>query len=297
MFWKIPVSRQRIITTTPVGVKSITHLFVENRNGLLFRYKGYMGGVGRNCDIDTFSVTIGGKLIANNVPALPFCTSSPRGANVFRWQDVALEVNQNVDLSEVIIETEGLTIDGDYNIVLVTDDKECDGMKGFDYVEWKLVKVWNSLINKRGVRWEEIGEEKSIKLLMSPRKFFISAYISQSTKKEGEGDTGVKLPDKALMASDVPMLITIGSDVREVLPPQMDAVVLTTSDDKPWRKVATDIEEGDMTESVRYKLEWGFKNAENLEKGMVLIGEAPKPSRNVARTFDMMLIFIYKKLI
>lgn len=134
MFWSIPISDTETLTNTPIGVKSITHIYFEDRNGGIFNYDA--GG------LQTLSVSIDGKQILQDVPVLPFCVSTPYAANRFKWQDVALEVNLNVSLSEVKISAARKT--GDFNVVFVTSNDECNALKGFDYVEFQQFNIRNT---------------------------------------------------------------------------------------------------------------------------------------------------------
>lgn len=134
MFWSIPISDTETLTNTPIGVKSITHIYFEDRNGGIFNYDAD--------GLQTLSVSIDGKQILQDVPVLPFCVSTPYAANRFKWQDVALEVNLNVSLSEVKIS--GARKAGDFDVVFVTSNEECNALKGFDYVEFQQFNIRNT---------------------------------------------------------------------------------------------------------------------------------------------------------
>ncbi len=134
MFWSIPISDTETLTNTPIGVKSITHIYFEDRNGGIFNYD--------TDGLQTLSVSIDGKQILQDVPVLPFCVSTPYAANRFKWQDVALEVNLNVSLSEVKIS--GARKAGDFDVVFVTSNDECNALKGFDYVEFQQFNIRNT---------------------------------------------------------------------------------------------------------------------------------------------------------
>lgn len=120
-----------MLTNTPMGVKSISHVFFEDKNGGLFEYSS--GG------LQTISISVDGKQIMQDVPVLPFCTSTPNNVNRYKWQDVALEVNMNVNLSEVKIS--GARSANDFCVVFVTSASEVDSVKGFDYVESKRFRL------------------------------------------------------------------------------------------------------------------------------------------------------------
>lgn len=130
MLWSIPISNEDIVTTTPLGVRAITHVFFQDKNGGIFTYKNKP---------DTVSITIDGRQVCKDVPVLPFCTSTTFGKNRHHWQDVALEVGLNVDFSEIRISAGEKA--NDYNVVFVTSDKEVDALKGFEYVEWRKINV------------------------------------------------------------------------------------------------------------------------------------------------------------
>jgi hypothetical protein len=125
MFYSIPSSSDEVITVTPHGAKSIRYLFFENKNDKIFHYGG---------KLDTVSISIDGKQIAQELPIAPFCTTTPYGAGRFDWKRCALEVNLNVDNSEIKISG---TVNNEYNIVFVCSDEKVDESGGFDFVEFK----------------------------------------------------------------------------------------------------------------------------------------------------------------
>ena len=125
MFYSIPSSADEVITVTPHNVRSIRYLFFENKNDKIFHYGG---------KLDTVSIAIDGKQIAQELPICPFCTTTPYGAGRFDWQKCALEVNLNVDNSEIKISG---TVNNEYNIVFVCSDEQVDESGGFDFVEFK----------------------------------------------------------------------------------------------------------------------------------------------------------------
>lgn len=139
-FFSVPCSIGR--TVTPIGVKSLTHMFFQAKNSRLFRYD--VNKSGAFC-----SVSIGGKTVASHLFILPFCTQTAEYDHVLPWADVALELNLNVDLTEIVITPEneaGCAYDtDDYSVVFVTSDKECDESKGFDYFETKQLTLKSSL--------------------------------------------------------------------------------------------------------------------------------------------------------
>ncbi|MBR4620504.1 MAG: hypothetical protein IKO46_05940 [Salinivirgaceae bacterium] len=125
MFYSIPSSSDEVITVTPHGAKSIRYLFFENKNDKIFHYGG---------KLDTVSISVDGKQIAQEIPICPFCTTTPYGAGRFDWQRCALEVNLNVDNSEIKISG---TVNNEYNIVFVCSEEQVDESGGFDFVEFK----------------------------------------------------------------------------------------------------------------------------------------------------------------
>ena len=127
MFWTVPISDSELTTNTPIGVRSIKRIFFEDRNGGVLDYSPY--------GLQTVSITIDGKQIMQDVPVLPFCTSSPADRNRFNWEDVALDVNINVNMSEIKISAGRRA--ADFNVIFVTSAKECDATFGFDYVEYR----------------------------------------------------------------------------------------------------------------------------------------------------------------
>lgn len=129
MFFTIPVNDKQIITTTPIGARSITHVFFENKNDGVFTYKR---------DIDTVTISIDGKMICKQMPIMPFCTSTPYGVNQSQWQDKALEVNLNVDISEIKISAGNIN---DFNVVFVCSSEKIDESRGFDFVEAKQIQI------------------------------------------------------------------------------------------------------------------------------------------------------------
>ena len=128
MFYSIPVSNQQVVTHTPLSAKAITHVFFESKNDGVFLYKEVA---------DNVTITIDGKMICRNVPILPFMTTTSYGRNRHKWQDVALEVNLNVDLSEIKISGQN---NNDFNVVFVCSDKPVE-TTGFDFVESFRVKI------------------------------------------------------------------------------------------------------------------------------------------------------------
>ncbi len=129
MFFTVPSESDYIQTTTPIGVKSIRAVFFESKNDALFEYKR---------TLDKISIIIDGKQICRDLIVLPFMTSVPYGNRRHKWYDVALNVNLNVNLSEIKIS--GIK-SNDFNIVFVCSDKEVDESKGFDFVETKQLRL------------------------------------------------------------------------------------------------------------------------------------------------------------
>ncbi len=126
MFYSVPVSNEQVITTTPIGAKCVTHLFFESKNDGVFYYKEKQ---------DSVTITIAGKMVCRDMPVLPFLSSTPYGVNRHNWQDVALEMGINVDMSEIKISA--ADCNNDFNVVFVCSDKPNEDFKGFDFVECK----------------------------------------------------------------------------------------------------------------------------------------------------------------
>ncbi len=132
MFHVIPISSELTISATPLGAKSIRHLYFENKNDGLFHFKTAP---------DTISISIDGKQICRDLLVLPFCTSSPYSPDRFPWQKVALEVNVNCNLSEIRIQS---TAQGDFNVIMVCSDEGVDESLGFDFFETKRITLRKS---------------------------------------------------------------------------------------------------------------------------------------------------------
>jgi len=139
MFYSIPSSADEVITVTPHNVRSIRYLFFENKNDKIFHYGG---------KLDTVSIAIDGKQIAQELPICPFCTTTPYGAGRFDWQKCALEVNLNVDNSEIKISG---TVNNEYNIVFVCNDEPVDESGGFDFVEFKEFTLKSTLTENEAI--------------------------------------------------------------------------------------------------------------------------------------------------
>lgn len=153
MFYTIPVNNKQIVTSTPLGVKAITHVFFENKNDGVFTYKR---------DIDTITITVGGKMICRQVPVMPFCTSVPYGVNQHNWQDVALEVGLNVNLSEIKISASNTN---DFNVVFVCEDKELKETNGYDFVEWQRIEIKKALTQEEADEYCKPIHEHCLSLL------------------------------------------------------------------------------------------------------------------------------------
>ncbi|MBR4115794.1 MAG: hypothetical protein IKK40_07255, partial [Bacteroidales bacterium] len=95
--------------------------------------------------IDMVSILIDGKQICRNLPILPFMTSQPYGTRKHRWEDVALEVNLNVNFSEIKIDFVKNSLSkvnaNDFNIVFVCSDKTIDEAMGYEFVETRKIKL------------------------------------------------------------------------------------------------------------------------------------------------------------
>ncbi|MBR6250490.1 MAG: hypothetical protein IKR17_04745 [Bacteroidales bacterium] len=126
MFYSVPISNEQVITTTPIGAKCVTHLFFESKNDGVFYYKEKQ---------DSVTITIAGKMVCRDMPILPFLSSTPYGVNRHNWQDVALEMGINVDMSEIKISA--ADTNNDFNVVFVCSDKPNEDFRGFDFVECK----------------------------------------------------------------------------------------------------------------------------------------------------------------
>ena len=129
MFFTVPSESEYIQTTTPIGAKSIRAVFFESKNDALFDYKR---------TLDKISIIVDGKQICRDLIVLPFMTNVPYGNRRHKWSDVALNVNLNVNLSEIQIS--GIK-NNDFNIVFVCSEKEVDESDGFDFVETKQLRL------------------------------------------------------------------------------------------------------------------------------------------------------------
>ena len=129
MFYSIPIDNEEIVTSTPKEARAITHLYFEKKNEGLHTYKK---------DLDRVSIFVDGRQIAKNLPVMPFCTSVPYGTDRHEWQKTALEININVDFSEVKISAGNIN---DYNVVFVCSEKECDESKGCEFVEMQEIEL------------------------------------------------------------------------------------------------------------------------------------------------------------
>lgn len=205
MFWTVPISDSELTTNTPIGVRSIKRIFFEDRNGGVLDYSPY--------GLQTVSITIDGKQIMQDVPVLPFCTSSPADRNRFNWEDVALDVNINVNMSEIKISAGQRA--ADFNVIFVTSAKECDATFGFDYVEYRqfaLRKADNSTYEAEAQnilettrdnakKWEIVAESAAhytqwkawAKELTTSFSDFISKRIDDITELNG-WDKTVEIP-------------------------------------------------------------------------------------------------------
>ena len=169
MFHIIPISSELTISATPLGAKSIRHLYFENKNDGLFRFK---------TSPDTISISVDGKQICRDLLVLPFCTSSPYSPDRFPWQKVALEVNVNCNLSEIRIQSSAL---GDFNVIMVCSDEGCrekieSGDDGCEVAEDKaageVAEVAEGKVSENGEA-DEVGEGKV-------------SETGEETKQEGE---------------------------------------------------------------------------------------------------------------
>ena len=142
MFFNVPCSATETITT-PIEAKAITHVFFQPKNDRLWLADTDESGA-------IVSITIDGKQVCKDLFILPFCTQSPTATCNFRWEDVAIEVNLNVNLSEIKI-TKKDTADydtDDYDVVFVCSDKEVDESKGFEFFETKAITWCNDDVDR-----------------------------------------------------------------------------------------------------------------------------------------------------
>lgn len=186
MFHIIPISSELTISATPLGAKSIRHLYFENKNDGLFRFK---------TSPDTISISVDGKQICRDLLVLPFCTSSPYSPDRFPWQKVALEVNVNCNLSEIRIQSSAL---GDFNVIMVCSDEGVDESLGFDFFETKRITLRKS------------ANLSVIKTALQDAfdKAALTATTTTTTPSEGDGQsqTVTSTTNMELTSYDVPRL-------------------------------------------------------------------------------------------
>lgn len=177
MFHVIPISSSLTISATPLGAKSLRHIFFENKNDGLFRFKS---------EPDTISISIDGKQLCRDLLVQPFCTSSPCSPDILPWRKVALEVNVNCNLSEIRIQSSAI---GDFNVVMVCSDEGVDESHGFDFFETKQVMLRKSA--NKGV------------ILQALKQAFSKARVA-SASTSSDGQSGASIPTPT--SSDVPVV-------------------------------------------------------------------------------------------
>lgn len=177
MFHVIPISSELTISATPLGARSIRHIFFENKNDGLFRFKS---------DPDTISISIDGKQVCRDLLVQPFCTSSPCSPDILPWRKVALEVNVNCNLSEVRVQSSAI---GDFNVVMVCSAEGVDESHGFDFFETKQVTLRKSA--NRGV------------ILQALKQAFSKARVAASSASP---DGNASSAPRELRSSDVPVI-------------------------------------------------------------------------------------------
>lgn len=184
MFFSIPVNSEQVITNTPVGVKSITHVYFENKNSGIFNYKR---------DADNVTITVDGKMICRNVPILPFTSSCTYGVNRHKWEDIALEVGLNVNMSEIKISAQNCN---DFNVVFVCSDKMLDSSRGFDFVEAKRIKIIDVL--------GKVDKQKLTESIIAQAKAKGSATISYVSLSGNSRSTKITYPFELLSSKGSP---------------------------------------------------------------------------------------------
>lgn len=142
MFFNVPCSAIGTITT-PIEAKAITHVFFQPKNDRLWLADTDESGA-------TVSIMIDGKQICKDLFILPFCTQSPTATCNFQWEDVAIEVNLNVNLSEIkITKNDSADYDtDDFDVVFVCSDTEVDESKGFEFFETKSITWCNDDVER-----------------------------------------------------------------------------------------------------------------------------------------------------
>lgn len=119
MFWSIPSVNKEIRVLTPNNAKSIRAVYFENRTSQCFE------------STPQCSITIGGREITKDLFVLPFMTTN-KEQEIHKWQDVAINLNINVNKTEVVIKCNS---EADYNIVFVLSNKEVDERERYEYFE------------------------------------------------------------------------------------------------------------------------------------------------------------------
>lgn len=112
-------------TITPIGCKSIKAVYFENSSSIL------VSSDSSPLSFPYVSIKIGGRTIADKLMITPFIVHQEK------WEDVAINLNMNAELTELIIEWENAP-DAAYNIVFVYSDEIVNEIEGFEYFETKI---------------------------------------------------------------------------------------------------------------------------------------------------------------
>lgn len=208
MFWRIPITDSEIDVNTPLGVRSLTHMFFEDKDGRIFR-----GG-----ELYTVDVYVDGLQIADDLPVMAFCTSAPMSTALFKWEDIALGINRNVNLSEVKIkprrwnEKDGIV--NAFNVVFVGSELECDALQGVDYIEWRKIDLLSSATtaDKEVVN---MGSH-NIKLLDAPQQVMAMALMTPALGGR----------DRVRMACYIPLWFNLTSGTEQIFPEKTDLAVI-----------------------------------------------------------------------
>lgn len=187
MFFNVPCSATETITT-PIEAKSITHVFFQPKNDRLWLADTDESGA-------IVSIMIDGKQICKDLFILPFCTQSPTATCNFRWEDVAIEVNLNVNLSEIKI-TKKDTADydtDDYDVVFVCSDKEVDESKGFEFFETKAVTWCNDDVDRNFLSALKIEYDNTLLALKEEK----AEYLNSANAEKNAANAAVNAANEA----------------------------------------------------------------------------------------------------
>lgn len=120
MFWSIPNNNEEIRINTPPGIKSLRGIFFETK-----------GAVRK--DIERISIQVGFREIVRDIPVVVFLDNKPpinwqdsvvddiNGYFLYDWKDICIELNLNVDNTEIVINCKNTT-DDNYSIVFICDE-------------------------------------------------------------------------------------------------------------------------------------------------------------------------------